>query len=199
MKKLLLLLVLTLSLTGCGSSDKPNEDSTTDTPDVEEKPANTDLIPKTNKVPGYDIYVNVPNYQEIEDGYTRRFVVHGQKMVTFTADKKSEGKVNGPKDAHDYAFKKMTQNLSNEYLNFLTPEKESVETINGIEVYRYEGTVNIGRDTIWEAYAVGYSFEFEGLACNINAMVMDKEQPEELKALMKDVADAMIYTVRNEE
>lgn len=185
-------------LGGC-SSEKEEGNTDKDIPTEEEKtPEKSELLVDTYKCPGRNIYIDTPNYQEIEEGYTRVFVMHDIKMVTINVNKR--GDTSSLEKAHETAFENMrlsTQNYC--YPNYLTVEKDSIENINGMEVYKYEGTINCGHDTIYEAYAVGYSFILDGEPCNINGMVLDKEQPEELKKEMKEVVDAMIYTVRCEK
>ena len=77
--------------TGCRNS-KNNDDVDTNNPNENKEQVkdntnnNTDssLLSGTYKVPLKNIYVDVPNYQEIEQAFTEFFIVHYSKYVAFT-------------------------------------------------------------------------------------------------------------------
>ena len=145
-----------------------------------------------------NIAINVPNWKKIEQGYTDVFIINGKKYVALTCDDDSEGVAFA--DAHETAFAVFKQSIqASSYVNSLNVEKEETETINGIQVYRYEGTMNCGHDTIYDAYAVGYSFVMDGVACNVTGSVIDKDQPQEEIDAMRELVDAMIQTLRPQE
>ena len=139
------------------------------------------LIPNVYEVALKNIAINVPNWQMIEQGYTDVFIIKGKKYVAVTCSRDSEGIA------------------ASSYVNSLNVEKEKTETINGIQVYRYEGTMNCGHDTIYDAYAVGYSFVMDGVACNVTGSVIDYDQPQEEIDAMRELVDAMIQTLRPQE
>lgn len=165
----------------------------------------------TYKVPGKNIYVDVPNWQKMEKGYTELFILHGIKYIAFTANR--DGTTENIAAAHDSAFKYFKQSIQNySYVNSLTVKKDSTQKINGIDVYKYEGTLNCGHDTIYDAYVIGFSFILDGVPCNITGSVIaedgktytmngkqltvdyDKEVTE-----MASIVEAMIQTVRTEK
>lgn len=152
----------------------------------------------TYKVAGKNIYVDVPYWQEIEKGYTRLFTLHGERYVAVSTDKNNTAA--SLEEAHNLAFEKFKGNIQTEsYVNFLNIEEESTETINGIEVYKYEGTVNCGHDTVYDAYVIGYSFIMDGIPCNITGSVIDQAQDAEMIDEMRLTVEAMIQTVRSEQ
>ena len=155
-------------------------------------------LPNVCKAAKHEIYINVPNYQPIEEGYTQMFVMHQSRYVAFTSVVK--GKYITLEDAHKAAIDKLIQNIdtycSPQKLNITTSEKV---TINGIEMLRYEGTMACGIDTPYEAYTVGYTFIMDGIPCNLTGSVIDYEQSEELKKEIKDNVEASIKTLRTEK
>lgn len=154
-------------------------------------------LTSTYKVPGRNIYVDVPNYQEIEKGFTQLYIMHGQRYVAVTVDKNTE--ISSIEQAHEAAFEKFKQNIQNySYVNSLKVEKSSTEIINGMEVYKYEGTLNCGRDNVYDAYVIGYSFIFDGEPCNIIGSVIDEGQSEEWINEIRSTVETMIKTVRTE-
>lgn len=216
MKRLLcavLAVLLLLSMTACG--DKPSND--VDTPNTEssqtqnKEPDNTkveddknDEVKFTNsyKVPGKKIVVDVPDYQEMERGYTQLYILHGVKYVAVTAD--DSVTASSIKDAHDKAFAKFKENIQNySYVNDLKVTADAEETINGIQVYKYEGTLSCAldyanRDNSYDAYVIGYSFIMDGVPCTITGSVIDQAQSQDMIDEIKATVEAMIKTLRSE-
>lgn len=212
MKKILCViaaLLFLLTMTACGNETQDeNNNSSTDS----NQPQTSQMDPSGNaesnddsevvlsysyKVPGKNIVIDVPNWQEIEKGYTQLYILHGVKYVAFTAD--DSVSISSLNEAHDIAFSKFKENIQNySYVNDLTVISDSVETISGIEMYKYEGTLNCGRDTIYDAYVIGYSFIMDGVPCTVTGSVIDQEQPEDMIAEMKATVEAMIQTLRSE-
>lgn len=77
---LLLSILLSVSLVGCGQKSLTSDDSSNESQKQDES---KELLPYTYNVPLRNIYVDVPNYQEIEEGYTRVFIVHEKKIRNF--------------------------------------------------------------------------------------------------------------------
>lgn len=216
MKRILcaiLAVLLLLSMTACG--DKPSND--VDTPNTESsqtknnEPDDTkveddkkDEVKFTNsyKVPGKKIVIDVPDYQEMEKGYTQLYILHGVKYVAVTAD--DSVTASSVKDAHDKAFAKFKENIQNySYVNDITVTTDAEETINGISVYKYEGTLNCAldysdRENSYDAYVIGYSFIMDGVPCTITGSVIDQSQSKDMIAEMKTTVEAMIKTLRSE-
>ncbi len=182
---------------------KKQEESTTTTTTKKENPYGVEFRDYPYKVAGRKIYMEVPNYREMELAYTRIFIVNGVKYVAVTANKRSEHKgITDLKKAHELAYEKFVQNVeASSYINSINIENEKTETINGIEMYRYEGTVNCGTEEGYEydAYVVGYSFIMDETPCTITGSVIDKEQKEEMINEIRNYVDAMAQTVRSEE
>lgn len=192
--------------TGCGNS-KNNDDVDTNNPTENKEQVkddtnnNTDssLLSGTYKVPLKNIYVDVPNYQEIEQAFTELFIVHDLKYVAFTHAQMSTA--NSSKQAHEEAFKDFTINMQNYEggINSINITKSEEIKVNGIDVYSFEGTINYGTDTKFDGYAKGYSFILDGVPCEIIGSVIDKKQDPSTIKEISSVVDAMIKTLRTEE
>ncbi len=227
MKKLLvsLLTILCLSLMAC--SNKVNDDTTNtfseeeistsltqngedkqDDQQKEEDKQNEQQIENkitfsySYKVPGKNIVIDVPSYQEMEKGFTQLYILHGERYVAVTAEVNAT--VQTLNEAHDVAFaffKEAIQNYS--YVNSLNVILDSTESINGIEVYKYEGTLSCAldysnRDNAYDAYVIGYSFIMDGVPCTITGSVIDQDQEQDMIDEMKATVEAMIKTLRSE-
>ncbi len=196
------------SITACGNSNGNTGDGSntqvsrqTDVLKPVETSKNVDadgvLLGDSYKVPGKNIVVDVPNYHSIEHGFTQLFIVQGEKYIAVTAAEDSTATELSA--AHADAFAVFVSNIqSNSLVNSLSVSTDSTEIINGIEVYKYEGTLNCGRDTVYDAYAIGYSFIMDGVPCTITGSVINEDQPEDMIAEIKVVVEAMILTLRSE-
>lgn len=212
MKRLLSIIIamfMMLTMVACGNQsdeggETPNVDnsqtqSRTENDTTKDEPSNDNKVTLAYayKVSGKNIVVDVPNYQEINKGFTQLYIMHGQKYVAITAAKNSSA--TDLKTAHDDAFAKFKENIQNySYVNSLTVKNDSTETVNGVEVYKYEGTVNCGKDTIYDAYVIGYSFIMDGVPCTITGSVVDQAQSQDMIDEIKATVEAMIKTLRSE-
>lgn len=209
--KIFISAVLSLSMIGCGGQETAKSSVKDDTPAVstqeedkkEENVTNNTTVssnlPNTFKIPSKEIYADGPNYQEIEEGFTRLFIVHEQKYCAFTAALK--GNANSLSEAHDVAFAKLQQNLVNYEggINNIQIDKEQNLTVNNIDTFYFEGTINYGTDNIHDGYAVGYAFIIDGVPCEIIGSVIDDEQSADTIQEIKDNVDAMMKSVRTTE
>ena len=214
MKKLhaiLLVVLMMFVLVACGGNTDENTDTNVDNKisnvnDTSTNDNNEELdsddeakitFSNSYKVPGKNIVIDVPDYQEMEKGFSQLYILNGEKYVAVTAAKNSSA--TDLTTAHNDAFEKFKENIQNySYVNSLNVKEEKTETINGVEVYRYEGTMNCGKDTVYDAYAVGYSFIMDGVPCTITGSVINQEQSQEMIDEIRDTVDAMIKTLRSE-
>lgn len=212
MKKTLTILIaltMLLSVSACGNSELQQSTSSkssssdlsssqTDNSQVSSKSADTKLS-RTYNVPLQKIYIDVPNYQEIEQAYTELFIIHDSRYVSITSA--FDDVANTPKEAHKVAFKEMIPNMQNYEggMNSLNITKDEETTINGIDMYLFEGTINYGTDTKFDGYAKGCAFVLDGIPCEIVGSVIDKSQSQELIAEISEIVDEMTQTVRSEE
>lgn len=208
MKRLIenfLIISMILTLSACGSTKETTKQTNNQEANIQdqqnthsEESKNQSLLPYTYQVPLRDIYVDVPNYQEIEEGYTRVFIVHEKKYVTVTSVLNNTA--TDAKDAYSKAFDVFCVCMQNYEggPNFFHIKADKMMTINGIDVYYFEGTINYGEENLYDGYGVGYSFIMDDIPCAIIGSVIDKEQPEELKKEIKEIVDAMIQSVRSE-
>ena len=192
---LLLSILLSVSLVGCGQKSLTSDDSSNESQKQDES---KELLPYTYNVPLKNIYVDVPNYQEIEGGYARIFIVHEKKYVTFTSVFNTQA--TDAIDAYNKSFDAFCISMQNyeggpNSFNIIT---DQTMTINGIDVYFFEGMIHYGEKNPYDAYGIGYSFIMDGIPCAIIGSVTDKDQPEELKEEIKAVVNAMMLSVRSE-
>ena len=213
---IVLAMMLIFSLSSCKNGTETNNGDTSGTNDTglpanvgnEEKndSDNKDDISdsfRSYKVAGRNIYINVPNYQKINKGFTNVFILSGYKYVAVTAHCNEQA--SSLNEAHEVAFelfKDMIQNYS--YVNSINITKDTTERINGIEVYKYEGTLNcaldyVNREKSYDAYCIGYSFIMDDTPCTLIGSVIDREQKQEDIDEMRKMVEASIKTLRSEE
>ena len=210
-RKLILVIGMSLLLLACGSTStddgeiKENTSNVAETQmDLEkETEANSEdsvgkvELSNTHKVPGNDIVIDVPNYQNIELGYTELYIIHENKYVSITAGIPEEGM--DLLKAHELAYSEFLLNMNNYNFGELTITSEEYVTINGIDMYRYEGTIAVQNETESHAgYALGYSFVMDGVPCTLGGAVLEVDQSEETIKEIKDTVEAMIRTLRSE-
>ena len=208
MKKIvcfLMCFVLIFSLCACGGTNdetpSTNNDTSTPATDNNQETQNTTsdttsdekLLTGTYKVPLQKIYVDTPDFNLIEEGYTRIFLDGGTKSVAFTCmyDDKAESVI----EAHKKTITIFYQNVDAHYTvkSISVLEDETVE-VNGVIAYKFEGVADAG---YYEAYVCGYSFVYQGFPCSIIGVVIENEQTNEQKQLVKQIVDEMMKTVRN--
>lgn len=155
----------------------------------------------TYKVPMENVYMNVPNWQSIEEGLTQVYIVQPSKYVAITGNWKAKSKASSVQEAHKICFDKFKTNMDNYQggVNSLTISKNEEGTINGIKMYKFEGTINYGKSNVYDGYAIGYSFILDDVPCEIIGSVIDKSQSEQLIKEVKDTVNEMIKTVRTTE
>lgn len=198
---------MAVSLAACGknveNSDKNN--TTITEPNVQDK-NNTKKeeasqiavnLTKTYRIPAKKIYVNVPDYQEIESGFTKLYVVGRQINIAITAD--DTIKETALEQTHQAIFKDYVKNMQNyATIDELKIEKDSKVTVNGTEMYKFEGKLACHAETgNYELYTIGYSFVMDGIPCSIEGTVLDESQPEDMINQVRDTVNAMAQTVRN--
>ena len=211
---LVVLIVLMFMLTcACGGdkgsdtnveNEKPNSESSQvvtekieqEEPVVGEK--EDSILVGTYKVPRKDMYVDIPDMHYIESGYTQVWFEDQVKYVAFTflKNETAEDETN----AWDVTLESLKKNMSGlHYINNLGEVTEEYTSINGIDVYSFEGKINCGETVNYDAYVKGYSFIYDEMPCSIIGVVMDEEQPQDQIDAIKEIVDAMILTVRSEQ
>lgn len=201
------MLCMTAIITACGTEKKEAADreemaKNTQKDDVAEQHTEKDieeetLLPDIYQVPGYELYLNVPDLHQIESGYTEVFYEAGVKYVTFSCIQVEAAR--NAKEAFEIVYLPFVNSMSGlDIINELGEMTEETMTINGIEVYSFEGLLNCGSNPVYDAYIKGYSFVYEEMPCAIIGVVMDEKQPQEQIAAVKEFVDAMIVTVREE-
>ncbi len=151
------------------------------------------------------LYVDVPNWQNINSGYTEMFILNGIEYVSVTADKTTL--VTTLEEAQEAAFAELKLNVQNDsHVESLVVESDSVETISTetidtLEIYRFEGHIIVetdaaGYDGSYNAYAIGYTFIWDEIPCMVLGSVIDKEQPQDLIDEMKQIIEDTISTLK---
>lgn len=226
MKKIItLLLAMVIAgtcLTACNGKDKQtgngkgettevNSNQTDKTAETTKEEAETEETKNelfrslSHRIFGDDttIYLSVPDWPEVEKGYTTLFILDGIEYIAVTGNRDGENDesvISSLSTAHECAFDNFVGAIQNRSkVKSLTVTSESTETINGIEVYRYEGVLNVDDESMPEVYACGYSFVYEGIPCNITASVIDETQDQEMIDELKTLVEAMIPTIRTVE
>lgn len=205
MRKLIVIcisVVTTLTIVACGNDGQVNnhESSTTkieNTTTINETANSNNALTEIYNVPARNIYMNVPDYQKIESNRSQLFVIGRQINIAVTANWKIQGTT--VEQAHADIFKDYVRNLQNyAHIDELKIEKDSKLTINGIEMYKFEGKLACHAETgNYELYTIGYSFVMDGIPCSIEGTVLDESQPEDMINQVKDTVNAMAQTVRN--
>lgn len=209
------ILLIVLSTTACGNNNSttPNNDSkptgviennsSSDVNQTECDDAKTTskLLPYTYKVPMENIYVDVPNYQEIEEGLTQLYIQQGIKYVAITANWKAKGETGNLEEAHEKCFDKFKTNMTNYQggVNELNISSSEQLTVNGIDMYRFEGSINYGTQNKYNGMALGYTFVIDDIPCEIIGSVVDANQDAEVNASLTTLIEEMIKTVRTSE
>jgi len=187
------------------SAEPPAENNPEQENPVPTESAAEELLPEVYHVALKKIWVNIPDWKELEYGYTHAFVCieDGDEFVSVTAER--DGDAETVEDAHEQAFSKFVGNIDNQTLvNEMDNITYTSETVNGIDVYKYEGTYQSGKDWVDKTlyrncYIIGYSFIYDGIPCTINGVLDDDEQNPDQIGKLKEIVEAMMLTVRNEE
>lgn len=208
MKKIILVslsVVIVMSLVACGKNKDNKIDNTEAiTEDNIKNYTESEIIKESNSdlteiynVPAKNIYMNVPNYQKIESSRSQLFVIGRQINIAVTANWKIQGTT--VEQAHKDIFQDYVKNMHAEaVIDELKVEKDSKVTVNGTEMYKFEGKLACHAETgNYELYTIGYSFVMDGIPCSIEGTVLDKSQPEDMINQVRDTVNAMAQTVRN--
>lgn len=155
------------------------------------------LLTCTYKVPLQEIYIDTPNYNLIEEGYTRIFYQIDEKYIAFTC--MFDNQADNVSEAHNIAFQGFIDNIYDHHRVVELEEiKEKTLLINGIETFSFEGTVRCGWDPYYSAFIKGYSFVYNGFPCSLVGVVMDKAQTQEEIESVSEMVEAMMESIRNE-
>lgn len=207
LKLVLLIGMMSVMLLGCTKAEalesdklftnKETESESQITEEKEETEKSKIEFFYTHKAPGKEIVIDAPNYQNVELGATELYIIHDSRYVSFTFSDLEE--TNDLKEAHRIAYDRFLQMVENYSFGELTVIKEEYVTINGIDMYRYEGTIKEGYgDNKYDCYALGYSFIMDGVPCTVGGAVLEEAQSDELIKEIHDTVEAMIRTLRTE-
>lgn len=177
-----------LITTGCGNSTNTNSNDN-----------NTSLLNGgTYKVPLKQIYVDIPNFNKIEEGYTRIYWNKGISYITFTC--LYDDSANDINDAHSKLISKFLVNvMDHHHVNELGKVSKKTLVINDISTLNFEGDISAGTNPVYNAYIYGYSFVYQGYPTSIIGVVRDEAQPQSEKNNVKQIVDEMMKTVRTQK
>lgn len=148
-----------------------------------------------HKVPTYDIYIRVPNYHPKENGCTYLLSNNDNMIIAVAAVWVAKG------STLEQAQKDVVDNYILEMRNYakidnLSIEKDEYVTINGIDMYKFEGKLNCHGETgKYDLYTIGYTFIMDGMPCCVQGTVYNKGQSEEMINTTRDTVNAMIKTL----
>ena len=191
----------TLVMASCGNQTKNNYTTNASTATSESKqPSQASASGRYFEVPIVDhqVIVDVPNWQEIEHGFTQLFIVKQKKFVAVAYS--DNLKITSLPEAYKETIDGSLQMMQNYFLpNEMKPEKEENVTINGTEAYHFEGKLNCGHDTIRDIYAVGYTFMMNGIPITIYGGNLDENQSEEISKEVKEWVKTMTHSAKPKE
>ncbi len=150
---------------------------------------------------GLSAYVDAPHHYFVTEEGLTMLAAKGDEMyiaVTSTGFDKATTLT----EAQEMILDTLKIDLRNySVLSKLTIDQSKIESINGIETYRYEGSFisKAPNGSDYSAYTVGYSFLIDNIPCNITGLVTELSQSEEKIQEIRTLVDEMIYTVRIEE
>ena len=148
-------------------------------------------------VPTYDIYIRVPNYHPKENGFNYLLSDNDNIIISIASLFSAKGSTleQAQKDVVDNYILEM-QNYAK--IKNLTIEKDEYVTINGIDMYKFEGKLNCHAETgKYDLYTIGYTFIMDGIPCCVQGTVYNEDQPEEMINTTRDTVNAMIKTLRD--
>lgn len=218
---ILTVLLVLLSLAGCGKAkdaDTTSKDKakTTDNVEINSTDENTDSASENElgfntevyRVPITEIYINLPNspYHLVELGYTKAAFIYDQQCISITGNKESTATT--LEKAQEDNIKEYGLSFNNDFkFDSLTVKEDEYVTINGIEMYRFEGEFNCYYETLYKdrtekttytQYAVGYTFIMDGIPCSFIGVVLDEEQSQSVIKDVEEKVDALIKTLKSE-
>ena len=206
---LLSLLLVVLCLVGCDKTptvDKSTENNQTSNV-IEEKPNGlfgnkTDFNTEVYRVPMTDIYIDLPSapYHLVEMGFTKAAFIYDEQCISMTDNAGITSK--DLKAVNQSNIEKLTQNMSNQFkIERLNISNEETVTINGTEMYRFEGELICSKTAgEYSQYVVGYTFIKDGTPCSLIGTVLNKYeiQPESVEKDVEEKVDVLIKTLRSE-
>lgn len=199
-------IVTTLTIVACGNNGNADNlensitkiENTETNSNITNETANfNNALTKIYNIPTRNIYMNVPDYQRIESNRSQLFVIGRQINIAVTANWRIQGTT--VEQAQEDIFRDYKENLHDwAPIDELKIEQDSKVTINGTEMYKFEGKLAChGEAGNYELYTIGYSFVMDGIPCSIEGTVLDKSQPQDMIDNVRDTINAMAQTVRN--
>lgn len=148
-------------------------------------------------VPTFDIYLRVPNWHPKENGFTFLYSNNDDMIISIEALILDKGTTLEKAQQRNYEHYVVSmQNYAK--IDNLSIEKDEYVTINGIDMYKFEGKLNCHAETVkYDLYTIGYTFIMDGIPCCVQGTVYNEDQPEEMINTTRNTVNAMIKTLRN--
>lgn len=218
---ILTVLFVLLSFAGCGKakdSDITSKDKekTTDNVEINSTEENTDAASKNNlgfntevyRVFTKNVYIDLPSspYHLVELPSTKAAFIYDEQCISMTGNKYSTATT--LEKAQEDNIKEYGLSFNNDFkFDSLTVKEDEYVTINGIEMYRFEGEFNCYYETLYKdrtekttytQYAVGYTFIMDGIPCSFIGVVLDEKQSQSVIKDVEEKVDALIKTLKSE-
>lgn len=139
----------------------------------------------------------MPNYHPKENGFNYLLSDNDNIIISIASLFSAKGSTleQAQKDVVDNYILEM-QNYAK--IKNLTIEKDEYVTINGIDMYKFEGKLNCTSEIgDYDLYTIGYTFIMDGIPCCVQGTVYNEDQPEEMINTTRDTVNAMIKTLRD--
>ena len=204
--------VTTVILVNSSSEDKTQNDTITETKeDKNESTKKDDTSSKADptvvdgvkldggiyKVPTYNIFIRVPHWHPKENGYIYLHSNNDDMIISIASLFNKKG------TTLEQAYRDTLENYISGMNNYakidnLSIEKDEYVTINGIDMYKFEGKLNCHGETgKYDLYTMGYTFIMDGIPCCVQGTVYNKGQSEEMINTTRDTVNAMIKTLKD--
>ena len=212
--KMFMVLFLLCNIAGCGDRENENlsnndnnivQNDSTDVDTDKDSVEKNDMLKRTYDVPGKSIYIDVPDWLDTTLGFT--WYTHSDYMfIAIVSQMRSNA--TDLESAHSDAIEWFHGDVVDEVMSkHLNVAKDSYVTINGIELYQYEGTLSCATDNFdlenpekqRDIYTKGYSFIMDGVPCTVIGGLLSDEQNQSDIDDISEIIDAMIQTLRSEE
>ncbi len=206
---LLLTLLFSLVLCSCNNNNQEatNQDSIitsneTDKSEGQGSTNNTDtsnnILTNTYKIPLQNVFVDVPDYHYISDGYTALYLEDGIKYFAITYDtSSSQSDLGNVFESNFMGFKADMGGYH--HINKLNKYNSKTLTINGVDFFKADGSINCGENPTYDAYLTSYTFVLDNTACTIFGVVMDETQNESEISNVDAIIEEMVKTVRDHQ
>ena len=201
---LLVVFMISILLCSCGknepsNSNQSNNNSLTEStgePSDSHTSVDDNVLTSTYKVPLKNIYIDVPDYHFISDGYTVIYLEDGVKYFAISYDTSLSS--SNLKKTFETIFSGFKADMGGyHHINELNNVEEQTVSINGIDFLKCKGSINCGENPTYDAYMISYTFALDNTSCTVFGVVMDEAQKEPEISDVNTIVEEMVKTVRD--